>query len=498
MSEIRTTYSGLLTMIMGLSSIVLGLMFVLIITRTLSSEDYGTWGLISGLFVYGLIFDHVFTFWAVRNSARGIESNRTSIISSALFSTFGVVIYIIATFVVVNEVESNTDVVFFGAILIPLIFVNRVLTSIVSGWKPHLAAFGMLVFTSFEFLAALIFVYFLTMNVIGIIISVVIAYVISNSLLLFSIRNKIKHKFQFHFLKNWLKLSWLPMYPTIGNSLLLIDITIFTVITGSVVGISFWSAAMVISKLVESSGSFSGPVYAKLLQEDNHSYVSENLNYFIYFGILFTALSITFAKPGLFILNPIYEIASPIVIILSVKIFFQTLTSINLTFLMGKEKVDIKHNVSFNDYLKSKLFYVPTFLLINSVSYVVILAIVLVIFVDIVESDVDLLYYWALVALLVQLPFSIFIFYYLMKNYKISINYSSIAKYMISSIGIFTLIYFIMEKHLIYENDLFIFIFTILPLILAGIGAYVLITSLIDPNIRNLVKGIFKEINLKK
>jgi O-antigen/teichoic acid export membrane protein len=248
----------------GLSSIVLGLLFVLILTRTMSSVDYGTWGLISGLFVYGLIFDHVFTFWAVRNSARGIESTKTSIVSSALFSTLGVVIYIIAAFIVGSEVESNINIIFFGAILIPLIFLNRILTSIISGWKPHIAAFGVLIFTSFEFLAALFLIHYFVMSIIGVIISVAIGYIVSNSVLLFTIRNKIKHKFQFHFLKKWLKLSWLPLYPTIGQSLLLLDITIFTVITGSVVGIAFWSAVMVISKLVESSGSFAGPVYAKL------------------------------------------------------------------------------------------------------------------------------------------------------------------------------------------------------------------------------------------
>jgi hypothetical protein len=186
------------------------------------------------------------------------------------------------------------------------------------------------------------------------------------------------------------------------------------------------------------------------------------------------------------------------VIILSVKIFFQTFTSINLTFLMGKEKVDAKDNVGFRDYVKSKLFHVPTYLLISSLTYVIILIIVLIFFVDIVESEIDLLYYWAVVALFVQLPFSIFILHHLMRNYKISLNYLSLVKYTLSSIGIFTLIYFIMEKHLIYENDLFRFIFTVFPLILIGIASYIIVTALTDSHIRNLVKAIFKEFNLKK
>ncbi|SVD37267.1 uncharacterized protein METZ01_LOCUS390121, partial [marine metagenome] len=55
MSKIRVTYSGLISFATNLVTVVTGLIFVIIVTRTLTIEEFGTWGLISGLFAYAVI-----------------------------------------------------------------------------------------------------------------------------------------------------------------------------------------------------------------------------------------------------------------------------------------------------------------------------------------------------------------------------------------------------------------------------------------------------------
>ena len=52
MSNIRVTYSGLISLIGGIISIFTGIIFTLIITRSVTPEEYGTWGLIVGLITY--------------------------------------------------------------------------------------------------------------------------------------------------------------------------------------------------------------------------------------------------------------------------------------------------------------------------------------------------------------------------------------------------------------------------------------------------------------
>jgi len=43
MSNIRVTYSGLISLGTKFSSIITGLVFTLIVTRSLSPEEFGTW-----------------------------------------------------------------------------------------------------------------------------------------------------------------------------------------------------------------------------------------------------------------------------------------------------------------------------------------------------------------------------------------------------------------------------------------------------------------------
>ena len=49
MSNIRVTYSGLFFFVSGMITIFTGLGFMLIITRSLNPQEYGTWTLITGL-----------------------------------------------------------------------------------------------------------------------------------------------------------------------------------------------------------------------------------------------------------------------------------------------------------------------------------------------------------------------------------------------------------------------------------------------------------------
>ena len=79
MSGIRVTYSGLFTLVFSLLGIITGLVFLIIVTRSLSPEDYGTWGVINSLFVYSLVINSIVTFWSPREVARGNDTIKTAL-----------------------------------------------------------------------------------------------------------------------------------------------------------------------------------------------------------------------------------------------------------------------------------------------------------------------------------------------------------------------------------------------------------------------------------
>ena len=181
MSNIRVNYSGLISFGSSIVNAVLGIGFMLIVTRILSQEDYGTWGLISSLFFYGLIASSFINFWTIRDVARGKNVESTSLISSGLFSMLGVVSYIIASTLIQSESSLELDVLIIAAVLIPVNFLHKAISSINTGWKPELVSYGAVLSGVSSVPLGLFFVYFLDWSVIGIVFSLSIACLLYTS-----------------------------------------------------------------------------------------------------------------------------------------------------------------------------------------------------------------------------------------------------------------------------------------------------------------------------
>jgi len=458
----------------------------------LTITDYGTWGLISGLYGYIVVIEPIMSYWATREIARGIESGKTAMFSSGIFSIVGVLVYIVIASLVSHHTNVNPNDLFFAAILIPFIFINRTLTAINMGWKPHTISYGILSLGIGQTFASIIFVYYLKMGVPGVILSLLTAYALSIVVLAIYGREKIVNELKFSLLRKWLKLFWIPLYPGIAALISAFDVVVFSTITGAVIGLAFWSAAMVVSLLVTNAGLISRAVYSKLLGGGDREHVEGNLTQVFYFALLLSGVSIAFAKPALFTLNPIYEIAAPVVIIATVYVFFNTINAVFQSILMGVENVDENENSSTQHYLKSKLFSLPTLSLIQSCCYIGLLTVgVFLLYTK--ESTLNLVIYWSVIALVTSFPFTIYL-YSLVRRNSMKIDFSSIAKYLGSSVGVFGLLYFFEDKLLVYTKNVFQFVPELILLSIAGIVAYITITYVLDLRTRKLFKSILNEI----
>ena len=199
MSGIRVTYSGLVSLSFGLAKIIVGLFFVTIITRLLLVEEFGTWAFISGLFVYGVVLSPIFSFWATRETARKINSGKTSVLAEGLFTVAGMGIYILAVMLVSPQTDVDHNVLIFAVLLIPAMYIHKILSSINLGWKPHTVPLSNFYADLAKIPLVLIFLYYLDMGVVGVIIAFFIGYVINNIALLWYGREKVKNKIKIFF-----------------------------------------------------------------------------------------------------------------------------------------------------------------------------------------------------------------------------------------------------------------------------------------------------------
>ena len=146
MSNIRVTYSGLISLASNLVSVITGLIFVIIVTRSLTPEEFGVWGLISGLLAYAVIISPIVCYWSTRETARGEESGKTAVSTNSMLSLLGVTIYLIISYFVARQSNFDESVILLAVILIPVIFLNDILIAIIRGWKTHILNYGLLSF----------------------------------------------------------------------------------------------------------------------------------------------------------------------------------------------------------------------------------------------------------------------------------------------------------------------------------------------------------------
>ncbi len=497
MSEIRVTYTGLISLTGGIISVFTGLVFALIITRTVTPEEYGTWGLILALITYVTLIGPIVSFWSTRDTARNIKSGKTAILSSLVISTGAISVYLVISYFMSYYTSVEQNSLLFAAILVPTIFINGVLTAMNLGWKPHTITYGTLAYGLSSIPLALFFIYYLNFGVTGIIISVFLANIVSIIILFYYAKEKVRNQFNKQTLKKWIRFSWIPLYPGIAVLVAGLDISIFTIITGSVIGLAFWTAAMILPGIISHTALISRAVYPKLLEEKSKEFLSENLTLLFYFGIVLVSLVITFAKPGLYALNPIYEIAFPIAIIMSFEVFLSVLTNVFLLNLAGVEKVDKYENSTFKDYIKSKLFFPQTIRLIQTCIYITILTVGLAILVGFESSNLDLLLFWASIALITQIPLVCLLYYYVQKNMILKVEIARIVKFALVAMVIFGFTYYLTEQFLVYSDNIFSLIPNIIMFASLSIGLYFIITYLIDKKIRNLVNAVIYEIKTR-
>ena len=496
LSEIRVTHSGLLSLLFGIFTIPTSLIFMLIVTRSLSTSDFGLYTLIGGILVYATIIEPIINYWATREVARDIPSGSSTVFFGGLFSLFGVMIYLVVASFINKNIDTSNDVLLFGVMIIPPLFLNRMLSAINTGFKPHIPIIAGFIFSLSNLTLTAFFTFYQKLDVWILIEILSISYVFSILILGYFAKEKLRDKININFIRKWIKLSWIPLFSSLGYFLLMMDISIFSLLTGSVIGLAFWGVALSISKINESSGYVTRAIYAKILQGKSKE-LGDATNLLFYFVILFSSIILVFGKSALFLLHPQYEIAYMILGILTIQTAFWVFSGHFQNSITSFEKIDLESRSNWKDYFHSKLVRVPSIILFQSISYLIILSTGIIIMKD-THEFLDILHFWAITLLLTHIPFAFYFYRLLQKNIEFKLNYSGILKYFLSSIISFGTLSVLTTEFLVYDSNPFNFAPNVILFTVFGISCYIGLTYILDSKIRNLIYDILQEFKNKK
>jgi len=480
----------------GLANVLTILIFTILLTRTLSISDFGLWILIVSLLSYTLLVTPIVNYWTIREIPRGIKSGKTALLSSPIFTIFSFGIYISLALLFEQNSLTGTNTIFFAAILIPTQTLKEILSTISMTHKPEVSSIGLFISELTKIILLIIHIVFFTLNLESIIFSVFLATIIEIFVLAIFNRTQLRGSFQLSYLKKWFKFFWLPTFPRIGYILNKSDVIIFAFITMSLEGVAIWGIVSTIAKFVSHAFNINKPLYPKLLAGGKKSQLVKNLTLTLYLAFPLAALTIIFAEPGVYLLNPNYDISLLPIAILCFAIFFRVISDIFSQGLVAIETVDVNSNPKFLDMLKSKLFYVPALKTFNRASYIIFLILLLIIFTPIVETF-DLVIIWASVMFITQLPFTVYFYYLAKKEFDFNVDWKIISKYLCSAILVFGMTYFLIINYLTYDKQLIQFSINLLPFVFFSVVSYLGLTFAIDSTVRTLCKNIFKEISNK-
>ena len=204
-------------------------------------------------------------------------------------------------------------------------------------------------------------------------------------------------------------------------------------------------------------------------------------------------MAIVFAKPALYALKPIYESAVPVVVFMTIRAVLYVLGGTYNQAMLGIEKVDLNENSTIKDFVKSKLFSVPTMILVQYSVYTISIAVGLYLLKPFSKSDIDLVIYWSIISLATQVPFTVYYYYSTRKYFVTRIGPLILFKYLSASVVSFGITYFLVQE-LSYKKSIFEFIPNLMLFVFIGIGIYLGITYAVDLRTRKLFHAIINEI----
>lgn len=358
-----------------LYSVVVGAVFILLITRNLSQEEFGAWGVISSLLAYALTASFV-NFWVTRLRAFGDRSATPAGLVLALsFSAVSTLLLLLLAPYASRAFTVPVAALYIALAYVPVQYANGALYASVYAFNPMAAAASEVIFESFKLAAALLLALLGKVTLTSALLAVLVGHIAQFSALLVSARSEITASMKLDTLRKILSYSWLS---AIGVPISLIssaDVLVISHLAGND-AVSYYVVVMPFVNLIAYSYFLAKGLYQRLLTSADSKapeHTREALRLVLMIGTPAAMGSIILAPNLLYIMNPVYEPAAPVLRVASVTALLGSLSGVLTDALQGVERADAlgakpRHLVKTIIFRLTLLGYVKAFIIIAGVA----------------------------------------------------------------------------------------------------------------------------------
>jgi O-antigen/teichoic acid export membrane protein len=483
-SDIRLKYSGLIVFASYILSVATGLAFVLMITRSVSLEEFGIWGNIGDISTYFILFSGIVPFWATRFVAREhAGSAKTGVVANLFISVAATSIYL----ALVPTILSGLQISSIYAILYTIVsaqilelHIVSALEAVLRAKQPQTIGYALLISEACKVVLGFTLIILFKLGLQGALYSIIGSYAIRIAFYIKLTAKELKESVKWSYLKEWVKASPINIYNIVGNRIAAFTLILLFVYGGELAR-AYHGAAAIFTGIIGYSSLLAYALYPRLLSGSSGEDVSISLRLVMMFAIPMTVGVMVLSDSYLTILKVGFAEAKPVLILLAINVLCLTLSQVFDTVVLGTERVDAKAKIALRELLKSRLFLLFTLPYIQSV---VTLPTIFVILTSIAKTSLEAATYLALITLLTSSAMLIVKYLIARKCLAFNFPWNSVFKYILASAAMATVL--LVTPHPTRLS-------TTVAFTLLGAAIYLTILVLIDKEAKSLMKAILEE-----
>ena len=377
MSDIRLRYTGFINFAAQILSIATGLLFVVTVTRNLSTTDFGAWQNIGDLLGYATILSGVVPFSVIRHAARGhTDAIKTGIVANTLLSLPITGVFALFSFFFASLVDSNPLYYQAASLHVIMFYVLPAIQNAVQARKPHALGYGTAVYELAKVSIGVFLVAYLQTGLVGAIVAVVIAQVAMTAFYLISIREYLHGQINWSYLRSWWKTSFVVIYGTVGNRLLSLGMILLILLWGTAAR-AYVGAAVTFAVIISYSTTLATGLYPKLLAKPDSETVESALRLVLLFAVPMFGGILILSGQLLTVLRIDYAMASIVLYVYAIAYLLDSLGTALDTVILATEYIDMSSEITFWQLMRSKLFFLPTLTYVSGTLYLAVLVVLL-------------------------------------------------------------------------------------------------------------------------
>ena len=476
-----------------IASVFTGLVFLVMMTRSLSAPQFGLYEVITDLVAFSAYPAGLVAFWATRDIARGKMFGKTAIVMNLALSAFGIVLYLAFSYFSASRIPSAGLVnLLFAVILVPVSYFSQAANAVVAGHRPVVLGYAV-IFSEVAKLAVgypLLIVFKIGID--GVILAVMVANLAQSVASVALAGDATSDRVNFEQGRRWLTHSWLPMLTTLPYMLGIADTFVASLAAGNTVLVAHYQAAFSVAALAGYSLYLATAMYPLLLRGGADEVTTMTLDLALAFGIPMAVGAAVLAKPILHLLNSsLYLDASTALGILSMAALSNTVTSFFDQVLLGKDRVDVDESAKFSDYLRSSILFVAKVNLGTVVFYLASVYLSVAVGLAYGLSTATTIELWALAQL------AIFIVGILIKARRIrqvgKLTVPPSIGYYVVGAGIMAVVVYLLEPLIAYGKGTFFLAFELVLLGGAALVVYSAFVLTLDKTLREFLRRALGE-----